>query len=409
MPGELPDASSRPQQAERLRRAHQVRTVHRALPDGDLFSLAYTRTGPPSQTPVLVFPGGPGLGSVVPYAGLRRRASRLGLDLIMVEHRGVGLSRSRADGTDLPRSTMRIAAAVDDAAAVLDAEGVSRAVIAGSSYGSYVAQRFGVRHPDRVSAMVLDSAMLDEDSGVSAERALHEHYWEGAVTETAPLATRVRHVTAQDPGGVDGLGFVLQLLHEFVGPAAVARYLSLREAGRGRNFTRWAAALGRGEISRVVPFRMEFDLVGEIAFRELGYGREDSHTQLTQSGQFADSAADFSPFTPPSVPLSAQLDRFTWPTVLLSGDRDLRTPRSESARIAELVPEPHLIPIRRHGHSALDFAPQLALGVFQAVTLGLGAEGSIGDNLPQELVAPRSIASRMIGARLTAAELPLAR
>ena len=409
MPSELPAPASRIRQAERLRRAHRVRTVDRALPDGGRFRLAYTRTGPPSQSPVLVFPGGPGLGSVVPYTGLRRRASRLGLDLIMVEHRGVGLSRSRVDGADLSRSALRIAAVVDDAAAVLDAEGVARAVIAGSSYGSYVAQRFGAGHPDRVSAMVLDSAMLDERSLAPASRALHEHYWEGSVSETAPLAMRVQHVAGQDPGHEDGLGFALQLLHEFVGPAAVARYLSLLEGHRGRNLTRWAATLGRGELSRVVPFQMEFDLVGEIAFRELGYGWEDFDTQLSQSGQFANTAASFSPFTPPSVPLSALIDRFTWPTVLLSGDRDIRTPRSESTRIAALVPEAHLIPIRTHGHSALDFAPQLMLGVLQAVTSGIGAAGSLGDRLPQDLVAPRSLASRMIGARLAAAEFPLAR
>ncbi len=43
---------------------------------------------------------------------------------------------------------------------VLDDAEVDKAVVYGTSYGTYLAAGFGVRHPDRVQAMVLDSPVL---------------------------------------------------------------------------------------------------------------------------------------------------------------------------------------------------------------------------------------------------------
>ncbi|MGI8750300.1 MAG: alpha/beta hydrolase [Thermoleophilaceae bacterium] len=62
--------------------------------------------------------------------------------------------RGRADSAGLqgPYGIERHAA---DALAVLDAEGLSRAVVAGHSMGAYVAARLAADHPDRVQALVL--------------------------------------------------------------------------------------------------------------------------------------------------------------------------------------------------------------------------------------------------------------
>src|SRR5690606_28813250 len=115
------------------RRTPGVRVLRRpATEDTPAFDLTYTRTGPIGQRPpVVVIPGGPGLGSVLPYRTLRSIASRRGLDLIMVEHRGIGLSRKDVTGRDLPQSSMRITDVLADIAAVLDHEDVSRAHIVG--------------------------------------------------------------------------------------------------------------------------------------------------------------------------------------------------------------------------------------------------------------------------------------
>jgi proline iminopeptidase len=133
---------------------HRVRRP--VTPDGTgEFDLTYLRTGPRGGMPVLVIPGGPGIASVLPYRGLRRLAAARGLDVIMVEHRGVGLSRH-----DLPLAAVTIEQVVADLAAVLDHAGVGRALVYGTSYGAYLAQGFGLRHPDRVAGMVLDSPLL---------------------------------------------------------------------------------------------------------------------------------------------------------------------------------------------------------------------------------------------------------
>ncbi|WP_222429404.1 hypothetical protein [Saccharopolyspora dendranthemae] len=80
------------------------------------FDLAYVRAGPRNDRPLLVLPGGPGLASVMPYRPLRAAAAARGLDTIMVEHRGVGLSRTDGEGADLPQDALTMAQVADDLA-----------------------------------------------------------------------------------------------------------------------------------------------------------------------------------------------------------------------------------------------------------------------------------------------------
>ena len=99
------------------RRAHDklaalpgVRAVRRPIrpmiagqrPDRQEFDLFYVRTGRKSAHPLVIIPGGPGAASIALYRGFRRRAAAEGLDVIMVEHRGVGMSRHDDSGADLP-------------------------------------------------------------------------------------------------------------------------------------------------------------------------------------------------------------------------------------------------------------------------------------------------------------------
>src|SRR3954471_19615926 len=68
--------------------------------------------------------------------------------VITFDHRGVGRSRGLT-----PAYTTE--ALADDALAVLDAVGIERANVYGLSLGGMVAQQLALRHPRRVSSLVL--------------------------------------------------------------------------------------------------------------------------------------------------------------------------------------------------------------------------------------------------------------
>ncbi|HET9329539.1 MAG TPA: alpha/beta hydrolase [Steroidobacteraceae bacterium] len=102
---------------------------------------------------------------------------RVRLDVVIVDNRGTGRSGAvdcralqqapaltaaaigacgRSLGPAAPLYSTALAA--DDLAAVLDALGIGRINLYGDSYGTYFAQVFALRHPDRLRSLVLDGA-----------------------------------------------------------------------------------------------------------------------------------------------------------------------------------------------------------------------------------------------------------
>ena len=67
---------------------------------------------------------------------------------ILLDNRGVGFS-------DKPEGPYTSAQMADDCAGLLEALAIPRARVAGVSMGSIIAQQLALRHPERVSAMVL--------------------------------------------------------------------------------------------------------------------------------------------------------------------------------------------------------------------------------------------------------------
>jgi len=121
-------------------------------------------------------PGYPTTGSRHSYIALFRPLMDRH-DLLLVDHRGTGLSHAvdcpllqsepnpqhngiSACGDTLGRAAYLYSTtlAADDLAAVLDALGMNRVDLYGDSYGSYFSQTFAVRHPQKLRALVLDSA-----------------------------------------------------------------------------------------------------------------------------------------------------------------------------------------------------------------------------------------------------------
>ena len=87
---------------------------------------------------------------------------------------------------------------------MLDDAEVDSAVVYGTSYGTYLAAGLGVRHPDRVHAMILDSPLLSADDIDAVRAATRRVLWDGDDPETADLAAKVRHLV--DDGVLDPRG-----------------------------------------------------------------------------------------------------------------------------------------------------------------------------------------------------------
>jgi proline iminopeptidase len=96
--------------------------------------------------PCLVAHGGPGL-----HHGVYRSLDRLGdiRRLVYWDHRGHGRS------APLPDGEVQMSLFADDAVALADALGIDRFALFGHSFGGWVALEAALRHPERVSALVL--------------------------------------------------------------------------------------------------------------------------------------------------------------------------------------------------------------------------------------------------------------
>jgi proline iminopeptidase len=375
------------------RRAHDklaalpgVRPVRRPLTPGgaEEFDLYYVRSGRKSAHPLVIIPGGPGAASVALYRGFRRRAAAEGLDVIMVEHRGVGMSRHDDNGQDLAPESLTIDQVVDDVAAVLDDARVDKAVIYGTSYGTYVGAGVGVRHPDRVYAMVLDSPVLSAHDIDDVREATRRLLWDGDDPETAALAPKVRQLVGDDvltPAATQ----LAAAVYGFAGPVVLQRQLDLLLARR-----RWLwSALGQAArfvFERKAPYRHEPDLVGRIGYRELNYGAVPDGKPLDPAVAFREFSTDTTEFESEPYDLVAEMPKFSWPTVVISGGRDLITPPSVAGRIASLIPGAVLINLATAGHSAIDLRERAALDIVKALydgaAKGLPARAATLDSTP---------------------------
>jgi pimeloyl-ACP methyl ester carboxylesterase len=359
---------------DRLAAQTGVRSVRRPIvADGpDEFDLFYVRTGEKSDHPLVIIPGGPGAASVALYRGLRKRAAADGLDVIMVEHRGVGMSRHDDEGADLPLEALTIDAAVGDIAAVLDDADVEEAVVYGTSYGTYLAAGLGVRHPGRVHAMVLDSPLLSADDIDEVRDAVRRTLWDGADEETAGLAAKV-HQLVEDGVLTPAATQLATDMYGLGGPALLDRQLDLLL--NDHDWVWGAVGLGtRQLVERKTPYYNEPDLVGRIGYRELNYGAVPDGRPLDPAVALREMATGDVDFVAEPYDLISAMPGFSWPTAVISGGRDLTTPRAVACRIAELIPDSVLIDMPTTGHSIIDTKESSALEIVKAMYAGKMAE-----------------------------------
>jgi pimeloyl-ACP methyl ester carboxylesterase len=368
---------------DKLARSPGVRRVRRPVSPGsaDEFDLFYVRAGRRSAHPLVIIPGGPGVASVQMYKGLRRRAVAAGLDVIMIEHRGVGMSRHDDSGADLPPRALTVNQVVDDVAAVLDDTRADSAVIYGTSYGTYIAAGLGVRHPGRVRAMVLDSPLLSRHDIVIVRRAIRRLLLKGDSPETAPLAPKVRELV--DAGVMTASATqIVATIYGHGGATLLDRQLDLLLDGRKMLW--WA--ISRFTNLSNLPYRYEEDLVSRIAFRELDYAAEPDGLPLDPAVAEREIRTQKVSFEDEPYDLPAEMPNFGWPTVVVSGGRDLITPPAVAERVASLLPNAVLLKLPTMAHSALDFREPAALAVagaaFRGDLDGLAAQAPALDELP---------------------------
>ncbi len=360
--------TSRDRLETRLQQMPGLRSVRRPeTTNSPAFDLSYIRNGESEKTWV-VFPGGPGLASVLPYRRFRRRAAKRGLDVLMVEHRGVGLSRKALEGEDLPPSAITLEQAADDVVAVLQAEGLNQVYVYGSSYGSYLAQLFATRHPGRVAGMVLDSAMAGADDHLEVRSHARSLLWEGESASTSRAAMLLRELVESGQVAMQEGSEITRIVYEFSGPTVLEGLLQAHMEDRVPRTWSWLSKLGGRELTDVSPFVMEFDLVGRIAFRELNYAPEPDGGPFDPAVGFDENVTgQHDPFQEEPVRLAEQWQDFGWPSVVLSGERDLRTPPAVARRIAESLPDGVCVTLPETGHSALDTHSLAAIATMKAV------------------------------------------
>jgi pimeloyl-ACP methyl ester carboxylesterase len=360
---------------ERIRRrrllarpdVHTVRVpVFPDRPHGPWFSLAYADADTGGAGPTLVvLPGGPGLASVVPYLRVRRRLTAAGFRVLMPEHRGVGLSRLDDAGRPLPVEAMRSRYAVADVLRVLDAAGVSTALLLGTSYGAYLALRVAVSAPDRWQGLLIDSWAEDVDTR-EYQRSL---FWRGERADTAPVAEMVRDLAGRGLATEAELGSIVPMTFEMAGATATLDLLRKVAAGKTAAWRQLARLSATESTGGRRPFRFDGDPALAIFVREI--------ERLEPDGQPFDRARIFSlhdrfgdlPWEPDSLPET--VGELPLPAVLLYGGRDARIPPAAVRALAESLHDAALIEFPQAGHDLL----RMRSGPVTAIAAAMARDG----------------------------------
>jgi proline iminopeptidase len=197
------------------------------------------------------------------------------------------------------------------------------------------------------------------------------------------LAPKVRKLI--DSGLMTGsAGEIATTIYAYGGATLLDRELDLLLSGRK---TLWRALSHfTVVVSLNMAYRHEIDLVSRIAFRELDYAAQPDGLPLDPAVAIREIMSETAAFEAEPYDLVAEMPKFNWPTVVISGGRDLVTPRAVAERVASLVPNALLLALPTTAHSAVDFREPAALAIAGAVCRGeidkLDGQGSALDALP---------------------------
>jgi len=236
--------------------------------------------------PVLIaHHGGGGIGSLAEPRETFGPLSDL-FRVIVFDARGCGLSEAVP-----PYSHAQWAADVD---ALREWAGAEQIVVAGGSYGGFIALEYAIAYPDRVRAMILRDTSADRSNlAIARENARtqtrvevnwenFDRYWSGNIRDDADLKAC------------------------------------------------WA---------ELIPlYDFEYDPVAAAARVEAGSYRHEAHNWCFQHNA-------------PVYNLKPALATVSCPTLVTVGRADWVTPVSSSQTIAELIPDAQLVVFEKSGHS----------------------------------------------------------
>ncbi len=240
----------------------------------------------PEDGPLLIaHHGAPGLGSrAEPRASFGRLADTF--RVLVFDARGSGTSEGRP-----PFTHEQWAADVDGLRAWAGAESF---VMAGGSYGGFIAMEYAIRYPDRVRAVVLRDTSPDHDN---EDAAWHNATTSDRVTVDQDMLRRVNTGQVRDNADLEACWREILPLYDFdYDPAATE------------------------QKARTTFYRYE-----------------------THNFAFA--------VNQPGYDIKDQLHRITAPVLITVGRHDWITPVEASERIASRVPDGRLVVFERSGHS----------------------------------------------------------
>jgi 3-oxoadipate enol-lactonase len=209
--------------------------------------------------------------------------------VITFDNRGVGQTVTRL-------SQWTLADMADDALAVLDAAGVSRAHVYGASMGGGIAQLIVLDHPERAGALIL---------GCTAPRAVSRHVplrpvirhllpalFAGRKARTVALARALVYGPATDPALIAEDLLLLESLRRPADGIRAQRRAVLEYEGSQLRLgsVRSPTLIIHGSDDRLVPLRDGEELAQLIPDAELVVLPGAGHMYLTDATQAADSA-----------------------------------------------------------------------------------------------------------------------
>jgi pimeloyl-ACP methyl ester carboxylesterase len=365
--------------------------------------LRVATTGPRHAPVVLLLSGGPGEAAIfiLPrvralFPGLARR-----IRLVTIDQRGTGRGALRCPAlqremgaSDLAPPTARAVRAcagaigpqrqffstsdtVADLDALRQALHADRMVLDGVSYGTYVAERYALAHPDAVRGLVLDSVVPHAGVNVFSDtpmqatpRVLHAACPSCPGDPAADLRTEIaaHHDGPQMLDVLTALSIshphlkiAIDLLHAAAaghrtGLLRLQRGVERRERSYPANLL--SQGLHAGTLCADTPTPWggpDAPLAGrraqlDAAVAKLPRAGLGPYDRATASGNgIALQCLYWPPVPAPAPPTGGNLPDA--PTLLLSGEQDLSTPLAWARREARTAPHGHLMIVPGAGHS----------------------------------------------------------